>query len=1320
MSTTGNLVDIKELFITDTFDTWVNRTNQIIEDLNPLQVYDVNVGATGGLLKETGISAGNYNGVITVSVNPGPGIGTWTLGGATRTVVDFQLFDDYSLQLTGGASGAASSVASNDEFIVNDISDTTQSSSGTVKKVAARNMIPYKIDGDHEFGGSVIIDGSLSVLGTNTFIASNNLRIEDKQIELAYQQAIALTLTGVTGGTFRPTNFGATAYHFTTSSTLTADIYAHLQSYTGAAGGPTGEFVLGSLFQDPYDADNFVGVTGYISLSVTGNPRYLVSSAGTPYNSFMNDTLLSEGGIVLKGASGDKSLTWIYTDPDSGLLYNAWLSNSGIGVSGNFDPIIGRVFRSHGFSGNQDSIFLATPGNNNSIVMTEGPLGATNSNSFVGGWQLTRKANTDPEPHSLRVTYSDTNVYSSGSESFILYGSRTSAGGSTGAKWRAFEGITATNFAYELNVDQLDGAHGYTSSAPYSIPISNQYGVIDDSWYETSAIKRRVTQTSHGLTFGDVVRINATGNYVKAIASTPQYGEAIGIVSSVSGNSFVVNLKGKISGMSGPVQTVEGITFTSGEVYFLSSNSAGKLISDPDLAVLTKIPSGGVRKPMYLASSETEGYVLGYVGSVVPDPTDELYLDGLVPVGTIYPYSGSLAYLSEEWLYCDGKRYKESDYSALATILSDAPFINVSGVASSNEITILPDTRNFVVNDVIDLTYNGNTYSRTITAINTTTNVITLNSTLPDTATYTLKARQDGSGNTLFLIPDLRTRFIRGKGTTGNVSDIGGNDTTTLSISNLPAHSHGLSTTTTISGTNTTVVNGSGSSVQSGSTGSTEPFSNLPSYYTLHYIIRAKQSTKATILTGHDHDLRYIRYDGTHDSVLGLTDGGRAQFKKNAYVSGLAVGSSYNVYGLTHDHDLRYVRFDGSQSLSTTSQYQARLNINASVTGEGDGYISLGANQTIHNHDYIYPRFDTTPQASFDDTASYNFRNKIGVYGTADSDARFINAYGDSIYGDFYVADNKNFIVQDSSGTRKLWVDGSYNTWFNNNIAVRGNSILSGITSGDAVFYIDGVNRNVTVDLNNSSKYGKFVVGAYSNLNDRTSFTAKDILSVFKSQIGTNGNSRNEVVINGDFTVFPDGLTDGGDGTLSPVVDPFTSVATFLVDPHIGSVLIGGRQARKDGSVVAGPQINFVEGNDYVTPSTHGKITGLTFPTEGHHAANKDYVDSKALTYFDIAKNFGVAGYSVGNITSGLPNGTWMVTVRATVAYEGSVSDPSAAYDTNVVLNGVSQSLYIDNQPDGAAPINFVVPITVTNGNINLDSYLNLKRIQGFVGLKIG
>jgi hypothetical protein len=56
----------------------------------------------------------------------------------------------------------------------------------------------------------------------------------------------------------------------------------------------------------------------------------------------------------------------------------------------------------------------------------------------------------------------------------------------------------------------------------------------------------------------------------------------------------------------------------------------------------------------------------------------------------------------------------------------------------------------------------------------------------------------------------------------------------------------------------------------------------------LHWIIRSKKGLQATILTGHNHDNYYIRYDINHTTAGGaartLTDADRAQFRTNAKV----------------------------------------------------------------------------------------------------------------------------------------------------------------------------------------------------------------------------------------------------------------------------------------------------------------------------------------------------------------------------------------------------------------------------------------------------
>lgn len=68
--TAADLINIQPLALSDTFNTWFDRTNNVIASVNDVNVFDVAVGPTnGGLIRETGCSSGFYNGVVTLYVN---------------------------------------------------------------------------------------------------------------------------------------------------------------------------------------------------------------------------------------------------------------------------------------------------------------------------------------------------------------------------------------------------------------------------------------------------------------------------------------------------------------------------------------------------------------------------------------------------------------------------------------------------------------------------------------------------------------------------------------------------------------------------------------------------------------------------------------------------------------------------------------------------------------------------------------------------------------------------------------------------------------------------------------------------------------------------------------------------------------------------------------------------------------------------------------------------------------------------------------------------------------------------------------------------
>lgn len=113
-----------------------------------------------------------------------------------------------------------------------------------------------------------------------------------------------------------------------------------------------------------------------------------------------------------------------------------------------------------------------------------------------------------------------------------------------------------------------------------------------------------ISQSSHGLAVGDVVRLNS-GNYVKAQADSAGNAEVVGIVSAVAdANNFTLNFGGRVTGLSG---------LTAGAVYFLSDSTAGALTSTPPA------DNGEIVKPLLIAYSTSAGYFFNMRGSTSSD-----------------------------------------------------------------------------------------------------------------------------------------------------------------------------------------------------------------------------------------------------------------------------------------------------------------------------------------------------------------------------------------------------------------------------------------------------------------------------------------------------------------------------------------------------------------------------------------------------------------------------------------------------------------------------------------------------------------------------
>lgn len=116
------------------------------------------------------------------------------------------------------------------------------------------------------------------------------------------------------------------------------------------------------------------------------------------------------------------------------------------------------------------------------------------------------------------------------------------------------------------------------------------------------ALVHAVSQTSHGFSIGDVVYFDGV-SYLPALASADSTSEVLGVVSDVpDSNSFDLLMSGYISGLSGK---------EPGETYYLSATIAG------DMSTSEPVTAGQISKPVFIAESESTGYVKDMRGAVV-------------------------------------------------------------------------------------------------------------------------------------------------------------------------------------------------------------------------------------------------------------------------------------------------------------------------------------------------------------------------------------------------------------------------------------------------------------------------------------------------------------------------------------------------------------------------------------------------------------------------------------------------------------------------------------------------------------------------------
>jgi microcystin-dependent protein len=470
-----------------------------------------------------------------------------------------------------------------------------------------------------------------------------------------------------------------------------------------------------------------------------------------------------------------------------------------------------------------------------------------------------------------------------------------------GATGTTYPDVPVYDWVKYMNVDQLDGAHALTTSTPWSIPVSLSDGKLHPDWIRADAIRKTFCQANHGFAKGHVLRFDTDGSLTFAKADTVENAEAIGIVESVTGSCFSIVTKGFISGLTATGGLASLYPLVTGNAYFLSPDVRGGLIINPDSGAYM-IQPGEVRKSILVANGIGSGYVINYTGIVVGDnPTDEVYLRSAAPIGSVHPFAGPTAGIPEGWLLCDGAVKEQGEWSDLYATIGLRHYA-IATVNDSSTITLEGDTRGIASGDALTVTWPTGSADIIVQSVNTTTRRVVATtaafSTLDANTSVKVYGRTVAStvGRSVFFLPDLRRRTVFGTSSEYSslspslaLGGVGGQNAITLLPSNIPQHTHGLDAkvpSDPFGAANASSTDQTGEFEETGNAPTS--FDTMPPYVTMHWIIRANKGFQATILTGHNHDNFYIRYDIPHTTAAGaartLTDSDRIQFRSNAKV----------------------------------------------------------------------------------------------------------------------------------------------------------------------------------------------------------------------------------------------------------------------------------------------------------------------------------------------------------------------------------------------------------------------------------------------------
>jgi hypothetical protein len=907
------------------------------------------------------------------------------------------------------------------------------------------------------------------------------------------------------------------------------------------------------------------------NLNVGSQYIYLATTGGTTAGAYTNETNLNEGGVVLTITGGFPNKNFLWKN-NGGNSY--WTFDTPVGVVEPNLPVVASKFISRNFiSGSTANTFIfeADTAASTRLWLTEKAVAP-----YFGFVKDAGSSNVN------------LNVYNGAGTTSIAY---IRAGATS-----QYSGVTANAFIQYANVDMVDGANATTGASAWTIPVSDQLGQLYADRHNAGQIKRRFVQASHGLTTGQAVAIVITGaaigtpgTLIAAQANSPST-EAFGIVDRViSANEVSVTMKGYMELSSNGLRGIaKAIT---GQEYYLDWIIAGGLTTS------TNVPQGFLYQPMFMALGGSAGILYGSPGDVIfPFANDEVYMRGLVPLGVIHPYAGTLSGLTlglsgntvpvndiqynGNWLPCDGRAVSATGPDAfvdlfnlvqytypmrgVVTSSNNATFIRIRpdrgtvnlgslGLASlTGTIKVIKRKGSDSVNQVRDFIYTSLTADSSTITLNglTTQSSIMGNNDLLDILSI--------ADDKFFFVPDLR-----GKAPFGQGSQYGALGER---------------------------FNGTGRGV-TGGTASEEGglFTN--------YLIRAKMDSDAMILTGHNHDQRYMRRDADETVAAGKT-----LTLQNAEILGV-LGSNDNI-GI------------GMQPLSKASGFTGRA-----LTVQRNG--NFGTFVTVYNTE--------NTQSSTRSLAGLALNNNV-----ANGYVALYGAYNANGYG------NMTSLENDSTGRGLLLYSASSdgNILFNVGSGAERMRITSKgrleLRNGDYALESPDVALNFDSDSRGVLNYfnGTMTVGSYWS-----AFNGQGQLSFITTKGGT---AAERMRIDGDGNV--------GIGIRVPTLN---SNGKF-VHIHSGTGAAASHYTNADTGSLATDGLMVGYWNDNSAYMWNYENTPLRFGTNGAERLRIDAAGNVGIgtvsptTKLDVNGGIKATSLTIGSATMATPNGSYpLFAVRA-------------------------------------------------------------------------